>query len=145
MAEAAQNLYDLAVTLETPAPRFNRLLTGHFRERRGYRAWRSRGSDDWLLILTLGGHGRFGHGGFELTAVAGDAVLIRPGTPHDYGVAPREHGSLERWELLWTHFHPRPHWLPWLDWPEVAPGLHHRHLPSSAFRSGLYSTGKGLS
>ena len=50
---------------------------------------------------------------------AGDAILLRPGICHDYGTARGASG----WELLWTHFLPRPHWLPWLDWPEVAPGI----------------------
>ena len=57
--------------------------------------------------------------GGELIARPGDWVLIRPGTLHDYAVAASE----TRWELLWAHFQPRPDWLPWLDWPEIAPGL----------------------
>jgi AraC family transcriptional regulator of arabinose operon len=44
--------------------------------------------------------------------------LTRPGTPHDYG--PKRGGD---WRIRWSHFHPRPHWLQWLDWPEVVPGL----------------------
>ncbi len=95
------------------------LLTGHFHEMSGYRAYRPRGGDDWLLIHTIDGTGRFGHAGGELLARPGDWVLLRPGTLHDYAVA----ASDTRWELLWAHFQPRPDWLPWLDWPEVAPGL----------------------
>ena len=95
------------------------LLTGHFHETSGYRAYRPRGSDDWLLIHTIGGTGRFGHPDGELLARPGDWVLLRPGTLHDYAVA----ASDTRWELLWAHFQPRPDWLAWLDWPEVAPGL----------------------
>ncbi len=49
----------------------------------------------------------------------GDAVLIRPGTRHDYGIAP----SADSWEILWAHFQPRPAWHEWLHWPETAPGL----------------------
>lgn len=105
---------------ETPHPDVAELVTGHFRETRGYRTWRERGTRDWLLILTLDGRGRFGHGASgETVAGAGDAVLLRPGTRHDYGVA-RGAGA---WEILWTHFQPRPAWHEWLRWPERAPGL----------------------
>lgn len=95
------------------------LLTGHYHEGSGYRIVRREGVGDWLLIATLGGKGRFGHAGGELVTAPGDWVLIRPGTPHDYGVE----ASLKQWELLWVHFQPRAHWLAWLNWPVVAPGL----------------------
>lgn len=105
---------------ESPRPIVSDLVTGHFRETRGYRAWRAHGTADWLLILTLGGAGRFGHALSGDTEVgAGDIVLLRPGTRHDYSVAP----SAASWELLWCHFQPRPPWHEWLRWPEEAPGL----------------------
>ena len=95
------------------------LITGHYHEGSGYRIVRRDGVGDWLLIATLSGKGRFGHAEGELVVEPGEWVLIRPGTPHDYGVE----ASLKQWELLWVHFQPRPHWLPWLNWPAVAPGL----------------------
>ena len=97
------------------------LVTGHFRERPGYASWRPDGTRDWLLILTLAGGGRFGAGGGDdaIVTTAGDLVLLKPNTLHDYSVAL----GAARWELLWTHFNPRPAWLDWLDWPKVAPGL----------------------
>ncbi|MGV3490161.1 MAG: helix-turn-helix domain-containing protein [Devosia sp.] len=95
------------------------LLTGHYHETSGYRAYRPGGVGDWLLIHTISGAGRFGYAGGDLIAGLGDWVLIRPGTLHDYAVAPQS----ESWELAWAHFQPRPAWLQWLDWPEVAPGL----------------------
>ena len=96
------------------------LLAGHFHEGSSYGIYRHEGVGDWLLIATVSGKGRFVHEGGELITGPGDWVLIRPGTPHGYGVE----ASLKRWELLWTHFQPRPHWLPWLDWPSVSPGLY---------------------
>jgi AraC-like DNA-binding protein len=30
---------------------------------------------------------------------------------------------LQRWELVWAHFQPRPEWFAWLNWPVVADGL----------------------
>lgn len=104
---------------ETPYRPSRRLLTGHFHETAGYRAVRRRGVADWLLVATTGGRGRFGHAGGDLLVAPGDWVLLRPGTPHDYGVEP----ELERWDLLWAHFQPREDWLAFLDWPAVAGGL----------------------
>jgi AraC family transcriptional regulator of arabinose operon len=100
-------------------PEVAQLVTGHFQEVAGYAAWRARGTDDWLLIATVDGAGRFGHAGGEFTTAPGDLTLLSPGTRHDYGTAP----GAGRWELLWTHFRPRPDWAPWLRWPEAAPGL----------------------
>lgn len=109
---------------EAPYQALQRLLTGHFREISGYRAVRMQGVADWLLIHTVSGRGRFGHAGGDLIAEPGDWVLLRPGTPHDYGVEL----SLERWELVWAHFQPRPDWLPWLAWPSIADGLFRLHI-----------------
>src|SRR5919199_2054295 len=91
---------------ETPHPVFNRLLTGHFREGRGFATWRRSGTDDWLLIYTVAGRARFGYPGGEMRAEPGDVALLRPGTPHDYGVEP----TRLHWELVWAHFHPEPAW-----------------------------------
>jgi AraC family transcriptional regulator of arabinose operon len=104
---------------ESPHRAVLNLLTGHFRETSGYRAVRRRGVGDWLLIHTVQGRGRFGHADGELIAEPGDWVLLRPGTPHDYGVE----ASLQRWDLVWAHFQPRPDWLTWLNWPAAAEGL----------------------
>ena len=109
--------------IEESHPEVAHLVTGHFHEKAGYATWRTHGTDDWLLIATLAGRGRFGvereDGPDEFTTTAGDLVLFRPRTHHDYAVA-AEPGH---WELLWTHFHPRPDWSPWLLWPETAPGV----------------------
>lgn len=104
------------------------LLTGHFHEGSGYRIVRHDGVGDWLLIATVGGTGRFGYAGGEFIAEPGDWMLIQPGTLHDYGVAPADRA----WELLWAHFQPRAHWLPWLKWPAVAPGLMRLHIAEAA-------------
>lgn len=109
------------------------LITGHGREAKGYAAWRPRGTDDWLLIYTLGGRGRFGYTGGELVTEVGDMAVLRPAIPHDYGVEPTH----ERWELLWTHFQPRAHWHEWLDWPERAPGLLHLTLNDLGLRARI--------
>jgi AraC family transcriptional regulator of arabinose operon len=104
---------------EETHPEVAYLVTGHFHEKTGYATWRTHGTDDWLLIATLDGKGQFGITGGEFTVSAGELVLFRPNTRHDYAVAPKP----GHWELLWTHFHPRPDWTPWLNWPESAPGV----------------------
>src|SRR4051794_34210140 len=104
---------------ETPSPFVAPLVTGHFQVEKGYATWRTHGTNDYLLMLTLGGKGRVGWQGGEREVTAGDVILLRPGTLHDYGIARRA----SAWELLWAHFLPRPHWLEWLGWPEAAPGL----------------------
>ncbi|WP_051960412.1 helix-turn-helix domain-containing protein [Devosia riboflavina] len=113
---------------EAPYQAVQRLLTGHFHEISGYRAVRRRGVGDWLLVLTTGGRGRFGHAGGDLLVEPGDWVLLRPGTPHDYGVE----AALERWELVWAHFQPRADWVDWLAWPSVAEGLMHLRIEGEA-------------
>jgi AraC family transcriptional regulator, arabinose operon regulatory protein len=116
--------------IETPHPKITQIVTGWFHERHKYSAWRPRGTDDWLLVCTLGGRGRFGFADGELIADPGDLVLLRPGTLHDYGLEP----TRQRWDLLWTHFHPRPHWMDWLNWPAFAPGLMRLRLEDRTLR-----------
>lgn len=118
---------------ETFHRRVDQIVAGHFRERPGYSVWRTRGTDDWLLIYTQSGRGRFGFGHAHFLAEPGDIVLIRPHTPQDYGVEP----ELQRWELIWAHFHPRPEWIEWLDWPQEAPGLMRLRLTEPALRQKI--------
>ncbi|GAA0601133.1 helix-turn-helix domain-containing protein [Kribbella sandramycini] len=90
-----------------------RLVTGEFDEGPEYRTFRRRGTTDWLLVLTLDGAGHFS----AVAAEPGTIVLVRPGTLHDYGTVG------ERWHFVYAHLHPKPEWLPLLDWPVVAPGI----------------------
>ncbi|TDO52527.1 AraC family transcriptional regulator of arabinose operon [Kribbella sp. VKM Ac-2527] len=108
------NLRDPAVP-DSYTPIVRRLLTGEFDEGPGYATYRRRGTTDWLLVQTLGGRGHFS----AVMADPGTITLVRPGTPHDYGVEE----ELRHWHFLFAHFHPKPDWLPLLDWPEVAPGI----------------------
>lgn len=109
---------------ETPFQSTTSLVTGHFRRGAGYAAFRSEGSSDWLLIYTVSGKGRFGYGTAhgilgETITQTGDIVLLRPGTLHSYGVEK----SLGRWELVWTHFQPKPAWHDFLHWPAAIAGF----------------------
>lgn len=118
----------------TPHPPVRDLTTGHFRERLGYATWRPSGTDDWLLIYTIGGAGYFGDAsGRRVTSAPGELTLLRPGALHDYGTDE----AAGRWELLWSHFHPRPHWLEWLTWPETSPGLMRLALADTPVRQRI--------
>ena len=87
-------------------------------------ARRPSGTDDWLLVYTESGRAYFRFPGGEFAARGGDAVLICPGTPHDYGLDER----CGCWKNTWTHFLPRPECLGWMQWPEFAPGMMHLAL-----------------
>ena len=100
------------------------LITGRQESRRHCYAHRPNGSGDWILIYNEGGRSYFRSAGCEFMAGTGDIILIRPGTPHDYGID-ESHGY---WKNTWTHFLPRPDCLDWLQWPELAPGMMHLHL-----------------
>ena len=101
----------------TVIPHGDQVLSGEFSRDHRFNTWRIHGTDDWLLILTIAGGGRFGDEAAGFTAVAGDAILLRPGTRHDYG------SRAEGWAILWAHFHAHDDWLDLLDWPEAMPGV----------------------
>jgi AraC family transcriptional regulator of arabinose operon len=109
------------------------IFAGHFVEGPGYHTRRPHGTDDWLIVLTLAGRGRFGYDGGENFVHERDLTLIRPGTMHDYGVEP----ELQHWEMLWCHFLPRPHWMDLLDWPEISPGTMNFHLSDPSIRQRI--------
>ncbi len=102
-------------------------------QRKGYFAWRPNGTNDWLFKVTLDGKGRFGIPNGEIIVSNGDLVLLRPNTPHDYGVE----STLNFWDIAWAHFRPRPGWLSWFDWNEIAPGLLHMKVTSPSVRRAI--------
>jgi AraC family transcriptional regulator of arabinose operon len=106
------------ITASTPA---RPIKCSEFRKGRGYVNWRPKGSGDWLLILTQGGAGRVHLPNKNVQVVSREAVLYAPGAEQDYATD----GSVGYWHLRWAHFQPRPHWLPWLIWPEIAARVGH--------------------
>ena len=108
------------------------LITGHFHEKRGYATFRTHGTRDYLLTYTVAGRGRFGYPKDETLEVL-DEIPAETGGPGHAAAGGRcmitgVAGPKFRWEFLWTHFQPRLHWMEWLAWPEVAPGLHRLQL-----------------
>ncbi|MGP9539236.1 helix-turn-helix domain-containing protein [Brachybacterium sp. AOP43-C2-M15] len=105
---------------EVPPPETGRVLLGELDQGASYRVRRTRGTEDWLLLHTVDGGGIVhGADGTSRITRPGEAVLLRPGTLHDYGTDP----AVGRWHLLYSHCHPPATWLALLDWPEAAPGL----------------------
>jgi AraC family transcriptional regulator of arabinose operon len=127
-------------THQTPHFDYAEIVTGHFHEKTGYNAIRDHGTDDFLLIFTVSGRGRFGYRSGEQLAYPGDMMILRPHTFHDYGVEP----ELQRWELLWTHFLPRAHWHVWLNWPEFAPGAMFLKINDLAIRRRIIARLKDM-
>jgi AraC family transcriptional regulator of arabinose operon len=104
------------------------LVCGEFEQGPSYANWRPDGSGDWLLIYTLAGAGRIASNGRTLPLPAGSAILYRPGTAQDYATDP----AADRWSLRWVHFIAKPHWHPWLAWPDVQPGTGGAHFSAEA-------------
>ena len=94
-------------------PYYDGLLAGHHFKEEGYTLRRASGTDDWLLVATVAGAGRFTAGIKELEARPGSVALLAPRTPHDYGTA----RDSSVWEIFWVHFEPPRHWLELLHWP----------------------------
>jgi len=91
------------------------LNADEFRMGPRYDNWRPKGTPDWLLIFTVGGAGRVG----GVSSNPGTVTLYQPGTAQRYFTDPK----VRHWHFLWSHFHPRPHWDIWLNWPEQDRGL----------------------
>jgi AraC family transcriptional regulator, arabinose operon regulatory protein len=92
----------------------------------GGNTWRGRGIADWLLWYTHHGACRITAGSRDLITSEGEAVLMAPRTPHDYGsVAPG-------WGVVWAVFQPPRHWHEWLRWPEIVPGVMRLRLSEQA-------------
>jgi len=98
-----------------------------FQREATYSTWRPEGSGDWLLIYTVAGSGRLIAGQGTAVTRPGDVVLYAPQEPQDYATAP----ETGHWQLLWTHFVPKPHWHAWLHWPVGENGLKLLRLENS--------------
>jgi AraC family transcriptional regulator of arabinose operon len=117
---------------ETAGPPPGILVSGHFDERPGYRAYRSRGRADWLIKYTLRGQGLYRQPDLSVLVGPGDLTLLAPGAYQDYSVP-----DGEEWEFLWAHFVPRQAWTPLLKLPQVGRGLHRLTVASPGARERI--------
>src|ERR1700738_4118812 len=83
MDASAKKLYSLAMVSErmpeTAGPPPGVLVSGHFDERPGYRAYRSHGRADWLVKYTLAGQGLYRQPDLSVLVGPGDLTLLAPG------------------------------------------------------------------
>ncbi len=103
-----------------PSPPPGLVTVGRFDQRTGYRVNRPRGSDSWLLTWTTGGRGLLIQGTARTLAHPGDLVVLGPGVPHRYTVAP----SADRWTFWWVHCQVRSSWTGWLRPYEITDRLY---------------------
>lgn len=109
----------MTVVPETPHIPVAQLICDRFNQGPAYTNWRSRGSEDWLLIHTNSGAGQYRTRLGSFVASEGMAVLYAPGDMQDYRTSP----AADHWDLTWAHFRPRPNWDAWLQWPRHENGL----------------------
>ncbi len=93
-----------------PSPPPGLVTVGRFDQSTGYSVNRPSGADSWLFIWTTGGEGRLAQGAATTRAGAGDLVVLGPGVPHRYTVAP----GARHWAFWWMHCQARPAWADWL-------------------------------
>jgi AraC family transcriptional regulator, arabinose operon regulatory protein len=121
---------------ETPFRPVVTLVGNEFTQGPGYANWRPRGSGDWLLIYTVAGAGLIGLSNEQRHLLRpGEVILYAPTAMQDYSTDPVT-GS---WRLLWFHFQPRPHWRAWLQWPTLAPRVHHVAVTADEARDAVVS------
>lgn len=113
---------------ESPHIQVESVVAGNFRRDSEYTNWRSRGTNDWLLIFTIDGCGRVASGSHEIIVQRGTVTLYQPGTPQYYRTDP----ATGRWHILWCHFQMQPRWKSWLDWPTQTRGLKSLELRDAA-------------
>ena len=74
----------------------------------------------WVVSLTLQGVCRYRFNGNDLWAASGDLIFMRPATEIEWLVP--QSAESPGWNLAYSVFAPRPHWQPWLQFPEIVPG-----------------------
>ncbi|WP_314408628.1 helix-turn-helix domain-containing protein [Streptomyces kroppenstedtii] len=89
-----------------PSPPPGLVTVGRFDQRPGYSVNRPGGADSWLFTWTTGGAGLLTQGATWTRSGAGDLVVLGPGVPHRYAVAP----GAPRWTFWWVHCQARPAW-----------------------------------
>jgi AraC family transcriptional regulator of arabinose operon len=92
-------------------------------------AFRPTGLLEWVVVFNMGGRAYFRYGPEIYYGQRCDVMLMKPYTPQDYGLDEQT----GYWKNAWAHFNPRPHWLAWLNWPELAPGLMHIRFDHTDF------------
>ncbi|RKN43740.1 helix-turn-helix domain-containing protein [Streptomyces hoynatensis] len=94
----------------TPGPPAGLVTVGCLDEPPGYAVRRPVGARSWLFTWTTAGRGLLRQGGTAAEAGAGELVVLGPGVPHHYAVAP----GAGHWAFWWVHCQARAAWGGWL-------------------------------
>ncbi|MEV6760316.1 helix-turn-helix domain-containing protein [Streptomyces sp. NPDC051105] len=78
------------------------------------------GPPPWLFTWTTDGRGLLRQGTAQAWARPGELVVLAPGVPHHYTVAP----GASRWGFWWTHCQALPGWAQWLGRCAVGDGVY---------------------
>jgi AraC family transcriptional regulator of arabinose operon len=107
--------------IQSDVPEFINVLAGRLGGYFPYRTLRGEGTSDWHFNITLDGKGSFRGSGPDDYFEVGPRtlILIRPGTPYNYGPEPLD----AAWDRVWVHCYPKPDWHELLNWPQAPCGV----------------------
>lgn len=91
------------------------------------RILRATGLGTWLLEYTIRGGALFELDSGNYRSGERELLLIQPEVPQYYEMD-RDIGF---WDHYWICFHPRPDWLPLMDWEEISKGIMRLKLDDS--------------
>lgn len=131
--EAECFLREVLASIESISPLITESLSAGMRTQRtgdisDYRIRRPPSGPHWCLQLTTEGEAEYNCMRQSLTTRKGTLILMSPEAHYDYDRAPQA----DCWQHRWVHFLPEPHWLRWLRWPSVGPGIHHLESADTA-------------
>ncbi len=96
-----------------------------------YDVIRKAGRQAWTFLLIEEGRCFVEIGGDSRIGARGHFYAIEPGMPHHYGTTAVTGTGSDGWTYYWAHIFPKADWEPWLQWPELTPGLRAIVIPAS--------------
>ncbi|HEB27153.1 MAG TPA: arabinose operon transcriptional regulator AraC [Porticoccus sp.] len=75
----------------------------------------------WSIHITTQGSGSYNCVRQVINSQIGDLFLFAPNSHFDY----QRNKNVSSWTHQWIMFQPLSHWLMWLQWPQVGPGIFH--------------------
>lgn len=96
--------------------------------------------DAWIMGMTLSGRADMRVAREPMPSTPGTLVVLRPRTFNSWMVPDALPGrGIAHWECVYCSFVPRPHWIPWLRFPEVLPGYSLMRFPSRSLTGAIRS------
>ena len=130
-----------ALSHRAPTQTAPEIFACHIVFKHGFESARCR-FHQWALAYTISGYCFWNHDEGNFTVESGDLLIIRPHTHEAWRAggpkaAPPRRGTArslpkETWETAYAVFHPRAHWLAWLDALEYQSGFARLHYDAEA-------------